>query len=184
LDKEHYFKGVDFLINSWPDLNLESVKLLIVGQGDLREKYRKTAAHLGLADKVIFAERVSDEELPSYYNMADLLILPSINSSEAFGIVLIEAMACGVPTMASNLPGVRSVISNGQNGFLFKVKDSRGFLNKIRLILTDDNLKDKLRKGARDTAVSYYDQNKIWKRLEGTCSDLSRLKIDQGDKLA
>jgi glycosyltransferase involved in cell wall biosynthesis len=172
LDRAHSFKGISFLIESWRDLGLPKAKLLIVGQGDLRETYVRLAAGMGLKNNVIFADPVEDGQLPDYYNLADLFVLPSVNSSEAFGIVLIEAMACGVPTIASDLPGLRSVIRNGKTGFLFETRNSRGLLNAMTRILTDSDLRAQMSIEARSTAVNEYSQVGSWKRLERFYQDL------------
>ncbi len=166
LDRAHSFKGISFLIEAWRDLGLAKAKLLIVGQGDLRETYARLAAEMGLAHTVLFADPVEDNLLPDYYNLADLFVLPSVNSSEAFGIVLIEAMACGVPTVASNLPGLRSVIRDGKTGFLFEARDRQGLLNAMRRILTNSDLQAQMSIESRRTAVNEYCQEGIWKRLE------------------
>jgi len=127
---------------------------------------------MGLKNKVLFADPVEDGHLPDHYNLADLFVLPSVNSSEAFGIVLIEAMACGVPTVASDLPGLRSVIKDGKTGFLFQTMDSHGLLNAMRRILTDSDLRAQMSIEARSTAVNEYSQVGIWKRLERLYQDL------------
>lgn len=172
LDRAHSFKGIGFLIEAWRDLDLAKAKLLIVGQGDLRKTYVRLAAEMGLKDNVLFADPVEDGHLPDYYNLADLFVLPSVNSSEAFGIVLIEAMACGVPTVASDLPGLRSVIRDGKTGFLFKPRDRQELLNAMRRILTDSDLRGQMSIAARSTAVNEYSQGGIWKRLERFYQDL------------
>ena len=172
LDRAHSFKGISFLIEAWRDLGLAKAKLLIVGQGDLRETYTCLAAEMGLKNNVLFADPVEDSQLPDYYNLADLFVLPSVNSSEAFGIVLIEAMACGVPTVASDLPGLRSVIREGKTGFLFETRDSQGLLNAIRRILAGSDLRAQMSIEARSTAVNEYSQVGIWKRLERLYQDL------------
>jgi glycosyltransferase involved in cell wall biosynthesis len=172
LDLAHSFKGIDFLIEAWRDLGLAKAKLLIVGQGDRRNAYIRLAAEHGLMNSVLFADPVEDDHLTDYYGLADLLVLPSVNSSEAFGIVLIEAMACGVPTVASDLPGLRSVIRDGKTGFLFATRDSRGLLNAIRRILTNSDLRIQMGIEARRTAENEYSQAGIVNRLERYYQDL------------
>jgi glycosyltransferase involved in cell wall biosynthesis len=166
LDRAHSFKGIRFLIEAWRDLGMAKAKLLIVGQGDLRETYARLAVEMGLKNSVLFADPVEDDQLPEYYRLADLLVLPSLNSSEAFGIVLIEAMACGLPTIASNLPGLRSVIKDGKTGFLFETGNSHGLLNAVRRILAAPDLRAKMSIEARSTVVNKYSQVGIWRRLE------------------
>ena len=166
LDRAHSFKGINFLIEAWRDLGMAKAKLLIVGQGDLRETYTRLAVEMGLKHNVVFADPVEDILLPDYYNLADLFVLPSVDSSEAFGIVLIEAMACGVPTVASDLPGLRSVIRDGETGFLFGARNRQGLLDAMRGILTNSDLRTQMSIEARRTAVNEYSQAGIWKRLE------------------
>ena len=126
LDRAHYFKGVEFLLTSFA-MMLTSAKelqarLVIVGSGDLMQKYQAHAKKLHIEDHVVFAGNVSYDELPAQYSHADVTILPSIDSSEAFGIVLIESLACGTPVLASRLPGVRSV-APARIGKVFVVKN-------------------------------------------------------------
>ena len=166
LDRAHAFKGVDFLILAWRELGLANARLLIVGQGDLRESYLRSAEELGLGRSVVFAGPVGAGELPAHYRLADLLVLPSTDSSEAFGIVLVEAMACGVPVLASDLPGVRSVVEPGRNGFVFRAREIEDLLDKLRAILINEEGRGRMRAGARETAVARYDQEKIWDRVD------------------
>ncbi len=165
LDRAHAFKGVGFLLEAWPNLAVDRARLLIVGQGDLREDYRKAAESLGLGRSIVFADPVGPAELAAYYRMADLFVLPSTDSSEAFGIVLVEAMACGVPVLASDLPGVRSVIEPGRNGELFRAREAADLLDKIRPILINEELRRGMAHAAIE-AASGYDQEKIWDRVD------------------
>jgi glycosyltransferase involved in cell wall biosynthesis len=166
LDRAHAFKGVGFLLEAWRGLGLGQARLLIVGQGELRDGYRRAAERLGLGRGVIFADPVGPDELPTYYRLADLFVLPSTDSSEAFGIVLIEAMASGLPVLAADLPGVRSVVEPGRNGFLFRAREAGDLLDKARPILINEELRRSLSAGARDAAASLYDQEKIWDRVD------------------
>lgn len=117
LDQAHYFKGVTVLLEALRPLPGE-VRAIVVGEGELRPAYQARAGELGLGERVSFAGRVSLDELRDYYRLADLNVLPSTTMGEAFGLVLIEALACGTPVIASNLPGVRSVVAQGVDGWL------------------------------------------------------------------
>ncbi|MFA6146252.1 MAG: glycosyltransferase family 4 protein [Patescibacteria group bacterium] len=139
LDRAHYFKGIDVLIKAIADVNC---KLIIVGEGDLKPKYQTLANNLNIKEKVIFAGYVPDEDLPKYYNLADVCVLPSIGRSEAFGLVLVEAMACAKPIIVSDLPGPRTLVQN--NGFKVKVSDVNDLRQKISLILEDQVLANQL----------------------------------------
>ncbi len=108
LDRAHYFKGLSVLFRAITEV--PDARLVVVGSGELSPHYKKQAEELGIADRVTFTGGVTDEELARWYTGARALILPSTDRSEAFGIVLIEAMACGTPVIASDLPGVRAVV--------------------------------------------------------------------------
>ncbi|HEX9664665.1 MAG TPA: glycosyltransferase family 4 protein, partial [Patescibacteria group bacterium] len=112
LDKAHYFKGVELLIKTFAGLSkkINNLKLLIVGGGGMKPDYQRLTTSLNIADRVVFTGRVSDELLPKVYNLSDIFVLPSTDRSEAFGLVILEAMACGKPVVASRLPGVRQVV--------------------------------------------------------------------------
>jgi glycosyltransferase involved in cell wall biosynthesis len=115
-DRAHYFKGVPTLLRAMA--RRADVHLMLVGDGDLHADFVQLSAELGIADRVRFLGRVETEALPAVYRAADLLVLPSETRGEAFGMVLLEAMASGRPVIASDLPGVRSIVDHGTDGFL------------------------------------------------------------------
>jgi len=166
LDKAHYFKGLNILLKSLSKLQKDNYKLTVVGSGDLREKYEEQADKLGIKKFVKFAGRVSDKDLPSYYGNADVFVLPSINRCEAFGLVLLEAMACGVAVIASSLPGVRSVFKNNEHGFLVNPGDSDDLTSKIKIFLENKDLIKKMGEAGRKLVEDEYDWNKVGKKLD------------------
>jgi glycosyltransferase involved in cell wall biosynthesis len=133
LDSAHYFKGVEVLLEALTRLPA-NVKAVIVGDGDLRTAYEQKADRLGLADRVRFAGRVPETDLPDMYRLADVTVLPSLTMGEAFGLVLIESMACGTPAIASSLPGVRTVVSEGVDGYLTKPGDGCDLADKLQQV--------------------------------------------------
>jgi len=168
LDQAHYFKGVSLLLEAVGNFKFQipNFKLIIVGKGNLETKYEKMAENLGIKEKVIFTGEVSDNDLPDYYNLADIFVLPSINRSESFGIVLLEAMACGKPCIASNLPGVRTVVDDGETGFLVEPKNVDDLVKKIKSLLESENLLKKMGEAGRKKVEEKYNQNKIIKKIE------------------
>jgi len=135
LDNAHYFKGVDVLIKALKKLEkIDEIKLLIVGEGDLRKKYEKLTRKLDIDNKVFFAGRIENKDKSDYYNLADVFVLPSVTRSEAFGLVSVEAMACGKPIIISNLPGPRSLVES--NGLIVKVNDVDDLAEKIKFIFS------------------------------------------------
>jgi len=117
LDAAHYFKGVDVLLAACASLKSDW-QLLIVGDGNRRQFFEQMAKDLGMCERVHFAKSVPFEDLPRAYQCADVHVLPSIDRSEAFGIVTLEAMASGVPSIVSDLPGVRSLVIPDETGAL------------------------------------------------------------------
>jgi glycosyltransferase involved in cell wall biosynthesis len=170
LDRAHYFKGVGYLLRAFAlvanNTKDKGVKLIIIGQGDLLSEYRILSEKLGIADKVIFAGYISDEDLPQYYNLADLFVLPSIDKSEAFGLVLLEAMASGKPTIASDLVGVRSVVKEGKTGLLAEVKNENDLADKINKLLANDELRRKMGEAGRQLVEEKYTWEEIGKQLD------------------
>ena len=142
LDQPHYFKGVNILLSAFVQIKKKIVdsQLIIIGEGDLKQQYIALANQLGIRQQVTFAGSVSSEKLVDYYNSANLLVLPSIDRSEAFGLVLLEAMACAKPVIASNLPGVRTVVEEGKNGLLVRPGQVDDLAKKILIVLSDESL--------------------------------------------
>ncbi len=136
LDKAHYFKGVDKLISALTMVKNKNWSLNIVGSGSLLNNFKEISKKKSLADKINFLGKISNEELIKEYQKADLLILPSINSNEAFGLVVIEAMACQSAIIASDLPGLRSVF-NDKCGYKVKPGDVKDLTVKIEKALNN-----------------------------------------------
>jgi glycosyltransferase involved in cell wall biosynthesis len=164
LDRAHYFKGLEVLIKAKAEV--ANAKILVVGDGDLRPHYEKMVEELNLKDQVIFAGSVTGENLSDYYNLADVVALPSLDQSEAFGIVLIEAAACGKPIIASNLPGVRSVVQYGVNGFTFPPGNAKELATKLNYFLDNPDAAKDFGKHGREIVLEKYDLKKVGEKLE------------------
>ena len=143
MDSAHFFKGVPILLQAFQKIKAmeksgsRRSRLVIVGEGNLRPMFQAMMIRLGLSQFVTFAGRVSDVDLPYYYAAADIGVLPSYTMGEAFGIVLLEAMACGKPVVASRLPGVRDVVEDGEDGLLVTPGDVKDLAEKINILLDD-----------------------------------------------
>ena len=158
LDK---YKGIKYLINSLSILKRKDAILLIVGQGDERKNLENQVRKLNLKDNVKFLGKLDDKELVKVYNIADIFILPSINRQEVFGKVLIEAMACGTPVIATDLWGVREVVRNA--GIIVKRKNSQQLASAINNLLANSKLRKKLVSGGIKKVSKVYNWDKIIK---------------------
>lgn len=175
LDKAHYFKGIEYLIEAMSRLKEADYnwRLIIVGDGDLRQHYVDFSGQLNIDYKTIFAGYVPNEDLPKYYNLADVVVLPSVDKSEAFGLALVEGMACGKAVVASNLAGVRSVVEDGVNGFLTEPKNADDLASKINYLLTNPAVASGFGFRGREKAEQQYDWKIIGKQLEKIYKGLS-----------
>lgn len=165
LDRAHYFKGVNILLKALFLVIPQNWHLTIVGVGDLRPKYESSVKKLKLDKRVEFVGQLSDDDKIRAYQNADLFILPSINNNEAFGLVLIEALACGVPVIASDLPGVRRVFDNYQEGLLVEPGSVEDLKKKLEFIFNNEELRRIMALAARRLAEEKYDELKMRERL-------------------
>lgn len=167
LDSAHYFKGVDVLLQAMAITanKTSNWNLTVIGQGNLKNRYVTLAQELGIAQQVDFVDNADTGLLVKHYRESRCLILPSINRNEAFGLVLLEAMACGRPVIASNLPGVRSVFANNHEGLLVKPGNAQDLSEKILRILSNDKLVDRLGESAHQLTETYYSWAKAGNKI-------------------
>jgi glycosyltransferase involved in cell wall biosynthesis len=165
LDSEHYFKGINFLITALSKIANPHIKLVIVGDGNLRKQYEHWAKKLGVKDRITFTGFIPHELLPEYYNLFDIFVLPSIDRAESFGLVLLEAMACGKPLIASNLKGVREVAIAGKSALLIEPGNPKDITDKILYLLEDRGLYNHFRDGGLKLIAERYRWGGIVKKL-------------------
>jgi glycosyltransferase involved in cell wall biosynthesis len=117
LDRAHHFKRLDVAIEGLARLGDPNVHLVVAGGGELLDGFRAAARSAGVGERVHFLDAVPHGELPQVLRAADLFLLTT-EPPESFGIVLIEAMAAGLPVIATDYPGVRAVVEEGATGLL------------------------------------------------------------------
>jgi len=140
-------KGLDILIRAAAEVtNRSRLRLLIVGgDEEARPEFDRLAAiaeEVGVRESVTFVGAVPHEELPDYYRAADVVVMPSF--AESFGLVAVEAMACGVPVVVSRVGGLASTVADGRTGYLVPWRCPEPFAEKIELLLRNDPLRDAL----------------------------------------
>jgi rhamnosyl/mannosyltransferase len=135
-----YYKGVEYLIKAMPEIE---AKLILIGEGPLKKKLKEIVRSLSLWDKVVFQSPVPDSDLVAYYHACDVFVLPSVEITEAFGLVQLEAMACGKPVVSTALPtGVPFVNQHGKTGFIVPPRDHRALAQAINTLLSNPQLRE------------------------------------------
>ena len=147
-------KGQDTVIKVLPEVIrvFPEVKYVIVGTGNYRQSLEKIVREKGLSDKVIFAGKVSKEDLPSYYELCDIFIMLSRKSGETvegLGISFLEAMAFKKPLIGGDHGGVREVIEKGKNGYLVDPLNINNVAEAICRLLKDENLAKNMGEASR-----------------------------------
>lgn len=170
LDRQHYFKRLPVLLRALADV--PHATLMIVGDGDMRLQYERLAQRRGIAGRVTFRGRVGDDELPSVYRASDVLVLPSTDQSEAFGTVLLEAQACGVPVIASDLPGVRTAFEDGKTGLRVPPGDVASLASAITSLLDDPARRRSMGAAAREYVTARFDEKIVGDRLNSVMLSL------------
>ena len=161
--KERY-KGFDEVIELMPALlrRFPTLKYLIVGDGPDRRRLEAKVRGLGLANHVVFTGYVAESEKVAHYNLADAYVMPSMG--EGFGIVLIEAVACGVPAVGSRIDGSREALLNGALGELVNPCQPLELQAAIEQVLEEG------RPHARADAVGTFSVGNFQKRVRNWCS--------------
>ncbi|MEO9254541.1 MAG: glycosyltransferase [Tepidiformaceae bacterium] len=144
-------KGVDILINAVAQLDERDFTLLIVGgdeyAADLKAELHAQVEATGLGANIRFEGAVPHGDLPLYYSAADVCVVPSYY--ESFGLVAVEAMACGTPVVASRVGGLISTVTDGVNGYLIPWRCPEPFAEKLEVLLNNPELRENFSRAAR-----------------------------------
>ena len=150
----HTYKGLEVLLQALATASkgYERLKLLVVGDGNLRGHYQKLASQLGVGDRTVFAGHVDDGVLPAYYAASDVAVLPSKDASEGFGIVLLEAMACRKAVIGTRVGGIPEVIKDRETGLLVEPINAGALAHSILELIQGDDLRTSLGRNGRTLA--------------------------------
>jgi glycosyltransferase involved in cell wall biosynthesis len=165
MDRAHHFKGVEHLLRALAHVPDHRVIGLLVGDGDLRPRFQAEAERLGVAGQTRFVGGIPHEQLPPYYAAADVVVLPSF-PPESFGMVLIEGMACGVPVIAHDIPGVRTVVRHGETGLLVKPGDTAELAAAITALVDDPSVRGAMGARGHTDVLERFTWSAIGRRLE------------------
>lgn len=148
--------ALSYLVNQ---LNRKNIILVYVGKGGQKNEIIRIAREEKVMEYIFFLGSIKHSKMNSLYSIADVVLIPSTYSQgvvEATSISAIEAMACELPIIATNIGGLKELIINEENGILVADKDYKGLACAIVRILDNSNLKDKISSRARKTAVENY----------------------------
>ncbi|MCP4607488.1 MAG: glycosyltransferase family 4 protein [Planctomycetes bacterium] len=158
-----WIKGTQYLIEA---MNLvrqqeKDVMLIIIGDGNERQSLEQLVKALGLEGFVTFMGRVPNQVIPEYMAAADVFSLPSL--SEAFPLVILEAMASGLPVVATNVRGLSEIIKEEENGFLVESKNANQLAEKILVLLRNVQLRMRISENNKAKAKEYNEESVVQK---------------------
>ncbi len=164
-DIETLIKATKLLCNTQ-----DSLRTLLVGQGPLKNRIKTLAKDLGIYNKIIFQDNIRNEKMPDIYNESDIFVLPSID--EGVPRTILEAMACGLPIVCTNLPQITEVVKNC--GITVPLRDPQALAEAISRIICDRKLTQRFKENAREKVVRTYS----WDETVKKTTELYKTLID------
>ncbi|MEW5759840.1 MAG: glycosyltransferase family 4 protein [Candidatus Thermoplasmatota archaeon] len=165
-----YHKGLDVFIESAK--YVDDAKYIVIGSGEMKAQLADIIEKFGLENKVELIGKVDSSTLPKYYSACNVFVLPSVSRLEAFGLVLLEAMACGKPVVASDMPGIREILKEGENGFLIEPFNAKKLAEKLNVLISDKKFAESLGANGRKIVEEKFSWSKICEKLEKVYYDL------------
>lgn len=160
-----YYKGVKYLIEAMKDIKMN---LVIIGCGPLEKSYKLQAISYKLQNRVFFLPEQKDKDLINFYHACEVFVLPSVFKSEAFGIVLIEAMACAKPVISTELgTGTSWNNQNGITGFIVPPRNSQALSLAIQKIINNKKLAQEMGQAAQERVLKCFTLEKMVEKTKG-----------------
>jgi len=159
-----YKKGFDVLIRSIPRIveRYPNVKVVIVGDGDLKKDLLDLADSLGVSKYVVLPGNIMRDKVVCYYNLADVFVNPAVKPpSDGLNVSMIEAMSCGKPVVGTNVSGNPIAIENGKNGFLVEQKRPDLLAEAIIKLLASKELREKFGQASRQKVLKDFSWRKL-----------------------
>lgn len=156
-----YEKGIQHLIAAMPKVlsNYHDAKLIIAGRGGMMDELRQEANNLGLNDKIYFTGYLDSKQVQKMYKCADVAVFPS--TYEPFGIVALEAMLAGVPTVVSDVGGLDEIVTHGVDGMKAYAGNANSIADSITALLYDHQLATNVAKKAKQKVKEQFNWEKI-----------------------
>ena len=160
-----YYKGLDDLIRAMPQI--PKARLLVVGNGPMRSEWEQLTHDTAVDDRVIFAGEVNDADLPACYKLGDAFVLPANARAEAFGTVIVEAMAAGLPVVCTEVgTGTSWVNQHGVTGFVVPSRDPEALAQAANQLLSDPARRLAMAQAAHQRAHTEFSQAAMIERIE------------------
>lgn len=165
-----YYKGLDTLLHALRLLT--NVRLCVVGDGPMKEEWEQLAHNLQVQDRVAFTGQVPDEDLPGYYQDADIFVLPANARAEAFGTVLLEAMASGLPCITTEVgTGTSWVVQDGVTGFVVPPCNPHALAQATQTLLEDADRRLAMGRAARARVESTFTTERMIAGVQAVYAD-------------
>jgi glycosyltransferase involved in cell wall biosynthesis len=179
LNKTHAHKGIGTLLKAVKQVQktIPNVQLIVVGKGDAIPTYQREAKDLGIEGAVSFTGFASNQDLPKYYAGADIFVLPSTTDAEGFGMVILEAAACGTPSIGSDIGGIPIAIEAGQTGDLSVPGSTESLASKLRDVLSHPEKLDRYGKAAALRASTKYSWQVQHQETENILKHVAKPKV-------
>ncbi len=179
------WKGATYLIKAMPEIlqHIQEAKAILVGSGPQKDDLVHLAGTLAVEGQVVFIDEVPQQELLDFYAVADIFVLPSIinekGENEGLGVVLLEAMASGLPVIGSNVGGIPDIVKDKFNGLLVEQKKPKDLAEKIIKLAGSEKLRVQMGENGRRFVRENFDWDIIAKRFIHVYDSL----LDQSDLL-
>ncbi len=133
--------GIEFFLQAMTEVikKIPDVRVLMCGDGPLRDKFNEFVAKNSLSEYIHFPGNVKNDDLPKYYNAADIYVSSSL--SDGTSLALLESMACGLPSVVTDVPAILEWVKDGENGFIVPRKNSKVLAEKLIELLNDDDMR-------------------------------------------
>ena len=179
-----YEKGVQHLISAMPKIleNYHDAKLIIAGKGGMLDELKGQAEAMGLSNKVYFTGYLNSKQVQKMYKCADVAVFPS--TYEPFGIVALEAMLAGVPTVVSDIGGLNEIVDHGINGMKSYAGNCNSIADSVIRLLYDKQLATNVSKKAKQKVKEEFNWNKIAQDThyiyeQAICKTMSQRQAEQ-----
>ena len=166
-----YYKGANYLIDAI--CKIPAVSLVIIGSGPLEKELKIQITRLNLQGRVHILPEVEEETLHSFYEACDIFVLPSVEKSETYGIVQIEAMACGKPVICTELKtGTTFINQHEKTGLVVPPRDSKLLAEAIKKLVHNNSLRCELGENAKERAMNEFTAEKMVDRTYNVYNEL------------